>query len=182
MERLQLWDSNLCPCCLKRVECKTHLFQCEDKEVKAKRAEKQLWVLKQLQEIKTHPKTISAIMYILHKILNEGNNQDNIDHKINQIIMAQQNIGFMEMMIGRWTTLWKEYQAQQFKKSFPNSNRNGLQWATQAMKIIWQYNQQIWLVRNNILHNKGGYDKINDIAVIDEKIKIQFNLGTMDLQ
>ena len=51
-----------------------------------------------------------------------------------------------------------------------------------AMQILWQYSHKIWLIRNEILHEKGRYNKVNDISKIDAKIKHQFRLGTQDIK
>ena len=32
------------------------------------------------------------------------------------------------------------------------------------------------MVRNKILHHKGGYDKVNDVSKIDEKIKYHLEM------
>ena len=80
MERLQLWHNDLCPCCLRKVECKTHLFQCNDNGAKTKKLSNQLWAKDKLTTIKTHPEIVNAIMGILKSISADTNNYKNSNH------------------------------------------------------------------------------------------------------
>ena len=103
MERLKIWDTNLCPCCLKQIECKQHLLRCEDIEVSTKRASYQIWLQEQLKIIKTHPKSIQTLLFIVKTISNDETAEYVPDNTGYNLLQDQGTIGYMELLIGRWS-------------------------------------------------------------------------------
>ena len=143
-------DSDKCPLCGKNNEKSSHVLTCRNTEaVKLfkKKIKEDLGPV--LQEHKTNSYLTAAILEILvsHrkgriKYMDYGK----FDASIGDAFREQQQIGWHNFMMGRWSPRWQAIQARHY--SLIRSRKSSKRWAIAICRELLQISWDMWQFRN----------------------------------
>jgi hypothetical protein len=74
-----------------------------------------------------------------------------MEHDLQELQDAQDDIGWDKFMFGNISVLWQEIQAQYFREI--GKQNSGLRWTSALIQNIWKLTWDQWEHRNVILHN-----------------------------
>ena len=100
------------------------------------------------------------------------------DPDIQQAIIEQGQIGWIEMLLGKTSKKWMDIQEAYLQEI--ESSSSAERWSALLVFELWQVTWKLWLHRNEVLH-EGNKSHLIDQADLDNKLREQWHLGPEDL-
>ena len=183
MHQYRDFDSPKCPNCDHPVEKSSHVLRCDHPKSKAHFNSKIADITKCLSDSLTHPELQNSFI----KILNDWRKGRTITPAsfattfgIRNAVRDQDQIGWDNFLLGRWSTKWQKVQQRHFKHT--ESQRSSLRWTTciinKFIRTVWD----IWDFRNSLVHRKGGVFQRATNNELDSQIRDEFIIGFDNLQ
>jgi hypothetical protein len=163
-----------CPTCREHIEMYDHLFRCHHPSRAGWKTQLKNTLIKFTNETNCH--------HLLQDILVTGIH--NWIHGIpfpthryppdwQGLIDSQSQIGWKQLLLGRFSVKWLEYQEQHLrinKKPFTNCNHGPLLWLSTLIIRTWNHCYSLWESRNK---DKHGYDTESERAALLAQVKRQ---------
>ena len=149
MQRMGLWDNNLCPCCKAVPEYSTsHLYLCHHPQIATLREKLFKNILAWLQEVDTEPSIlhlITALWYDKQPCL------ENIESlPLRKLWNTMKDIGTQSMWKGLLPLGMSKLQHEHYQMI--GTRKTGLTWAANLTGKVLRASLELWLKRNSILH------------------------------
>ena len=180
-ERRQRLSSN-CPICDEKNEDTNHILRCSDPKVKSLRndllKEMKCW----MNSIDTHPDIIAFVISGLSSWLSSANDfhlDVTVDHDMLLAFKIQINLGWESFLLGMVAK--QIIQQQQSYYSSIQSRKTGTRWGIRLIGKLWLFIQQLWIHRNNILHETTSIDMLSGKEQLSEAISSEYIQGLQDL-
>jgi hypothetical protein len=93
-----------------------------------------------------------------------------IEHDLQELEDAQDEIGWDKFMFGNISVLWQEIQEQYFREKKQDS---GLRWKSAFIQNIWQVAWDQWEHRNAILHNSENLVTQAEAVMITSRFQME---------
>ena len=98
---------------------------------------------------------------------------------IRQVNDAQALIGWENVLRGRLSLQWREFQRRYYERT--NSKRSADAWIATLIDKLWDLGWSIWDHRNKILHESEESDTLKGMDEVDGQIRSQFQSRSQDL-
>jgi hypothetical protein len=102
-----------------------------------------------------------------------------MEHDIQELQDAQDDIGWDKFMFGNISVLWQEIQAQYFREI--GKQNSGLQWTSVLIQKIWQVARDQWEHKNAILHNYENLFTQAEAVMIASRVQMELETGIQGL-
>jgi hypothetical protein len=129
-----------CPTCREHNETYGHLFQCHHPSRVGWKAQLKATLIRFTDETNSHHNWIHGLPFPTHQYPPDWQ----------ELINSQSQIGWKQLLLGRFSVKWLEYQAQHLqinKIPFTNSNHGPL-WLNTLIIRIWNHCYGLWESRN----------------------------------
>ena len=150
-----------CPSCKCEVENRHHMLRCP------KRHSSRTKLFTNLKRFMQHYPSNPTLQFVLLRTLknlfnNSTHNVPTCEAKYATLIQHQSEIGWDQLLLGRFALEWKEF-AHRYIKSLPKKQRkkshSGQSWITQITKIIFNFTYDVWDERNNDRHGRDETER-----------------------
>ena len=170
---LQLYkhqDHTRCPRCQQREGSVAHVIQCPALSAT------NLW-LKSIEDLRKWMKENEGNSTLCDMICNNlkawqkqalyppGQTPDTI---LAQALKEQDRIGWQSFLEGYWSTQWRVKQQEHLETI--NSRKSATLWISRAQRKIWEIAWQMWMHRNEILHNNGTTIHSHEMTALNGEI------------
>jgi hypothetical protein len=83
-------------------------------------------------------------------------------HHWQELITSQSNIGWKQLLLGRFSTKWTAFHCQHLQQNYLTLSyfNQGPIWLRKVVTIIWTHYHQLWESRNKDKHNSEMQEKI----------------------
>jgi hypothetical protein len=102
-----------------------------------------------------------------------------MEHDLQELQDAQDDIGWDRFMFGNISVLWQEIQAQYFQEI--GKQKSGLRWTSALIQKIWQVAWDQWEHRNAILHNPENLVTQAAAVMFASRVQIELETGIQGL-
>jgi hypothetical protein len=102
-----------------------------------------------------------------------------MEHDLQELQDAQDDIGWDKFMFGNIYVLWQEIQAQYFREI--GKQNSGLRWTSALIQKIWQVTWDLWEHRNTILHNSENLVTQAEAVMIASQVQMELETGIQGL-
>jgi len=145
MFRWEKWDSDLCPICSHHAESTLHVLCCPHPSRLSVWKEQLALLLQWLSSVHTAPDIVTCLSSIL---ASRGGSscQSGATISCSSAALAQDQIGFFGLMVGRIATAWIPIQASYYVSI--GSHCSASLWAVRLCRQLVQFTHAIWLARN----------------------------------
>jgi ribonuclease HI len=160
-----------CPRCGKHAEDVTHVVRCREPEATA------LWKkeIKKLEVWMTtnggHPEMISAVC----SNLNHWRDPEAIALRTpltRDAVYEQSQIGWGKLLFGLMSKRWRQIQQQHFLNN--NSQKSATLWMAKVQRRIWEIAWELWMHRNNMLHDDNKSVHYEEASAIRREIRKEY--------
>jgi hypothetical protein len=179
MRRWRFWKTNLCPRCLAPNETCDHVLQCMDPRAATTRQEAFSSLSKRMDEIKTAPLILEAILSGLQCWIAADGMPTDFNADIQAALDHQLKLGWDQFVRGRIVTHWQELQSAHFEEL--QLRQTGQKWASLLIMAVWDFTWTLWDHRNDVLHNSDVHDQLLDMDAIDLAIIEEWHAGGGEL-
>jgi hypothetical protein len=162
-----------CPSCREHDETYYHLFWCHHPSRAGWKAQLKATLIKFPDETDSHHLLQDILVTGIHNWIHGlpfPTHQYPPDWQ--ELINSQSQIGWKQLLLGRFSMKWLEYQEQHHrinKKPFTNSNHGPL-WLNTLIIRIWNHCYVLWESRNK---DKHGHDAETEQAALPAQVKRQ---------
>ena len=155
-----------CPTCREHSETYDHLFQCCHPSRAGWKSQLKATLIKFTDDTNSHHLLQDILVTGIHNWINGlpfPTNQYPPDW--HELIDSQSQIGWKQLLLGRFSVKWLEYQAQHLRiNKIPFTNVNhGPVWLSTLIIRIWNHCYTLWESRNK---DKHGHDTETKRAVL----------------
>jgi Fe-S cluster biosynthesis and repair protein YggX len=181
---MKLWgyrSTQKCPRCGHHCETAAHITMCT-----APSAIEQWKILletlgKDLAKRHTHP---GLTRFLLSRLMEWKTRTPRkalrpMEHDLQELQDAQDEIGWDKFMFGNISVLWQEIQAQYFREI--GKQNSGLRWTSALSQKIWQVAWDQWEHRNTILHNSENLVTQAEAVMIASRVQMELETGIQGL-
>jgi hypothetical protein len=102
-----------------------------------------------------------------------------MEHDLQELQDAQDDIGWDKFMFGNISVLWQEIQAQHFREI--GKHNSGLRWTSALIQKIWQVEWDQWEHRNAILHKSENLVTQAESVMIVSRVQMEMETGIQGL-
>jgi hypothetical protein len=102
-----------------------------------------------------------------------------MEHDLQELKYAQDEIGWDKLMFGNISVLWQEIQAQLFQEV--GKQNSVLRWTSALIQKIWQVAWYQWEHRNAILHNSENLITQAESVMIASHVQMKLETGIQAL-
>ena len=143
-----------CPSCPAELEDREHLRQCQTDSRKKWRKECYSNMLKELNAQDTAPALQALLLDALDALLYDKNlDTINIDPSVADVAAAQKEIGWHQLLYGRFANEWK-HAHNRYLGGRATSKKNGTTWTTTLATTWLQQWLNLWKLRNEDRHGR----------------------------
>jgi len=143
-----------CPTCQAPLEDRTHLWNCQHASRHKWRAECKSAMLKVLTDSNTAVPLQELLLEAIAALM-EGRNMDTIrvDPSVEHVAKAQADIGWHQLLKGRFSKAWRLAQDQYLGSGATRKN-NGTTWMVKIIETWLQEWLKLWKLRNEDRHGR----------------------------
>jgi hypothetical protein len=102
-----------------------------------------------------------------------------MEHYVQELQDAQDDIGWDKFMFGNISVLWQEIQAQYFREI--GKQNSGLRWTSALIQKIWKVAWDQWEHVNAILNNSENLVTQAETAMIASRVQMELETGIQGL-
>ena len=182
---MKRWNKRLnskCPRCGQDEEDTTHILQCRGEGVDQLWDEEIIEMEEWMRGNLTCPDIMVSIISRI-KTWRTKNEHDELEDSrfegVNEARNYQNRIGWGIMLEGCATHRWAT--AQQKYYEWIGSKKSGNRWMTNLIKKLWNISWNVWDHRNSKMHDEDNVVKDEEISLLDEAIKQEWELGCLIL-
>ena len=135
-----------------------------------------------MNSIDTHPDIITFIISGLSSWLSSSN-----DFHLDVTVERDMLLSFRSQLRLRWEYILlrlitkKMIHQQQLHYSSIQSRKLGTRWGIRLTGKLWLIIQQLWIYRNNVLHNTSSIDILSGKEQLSTAISSEYKQGLKDL-
>jgi hypothetical protein len=162
-KRVQQYDqekyTSKCPSCDEEMEDTKHLLLCQDQERKKWQSELRQSVIQHSNKVGSDIELIAILDTALSTFFEQKEfPREEFDPKFTALIESQEAIGWDQVLYGRFSELWCEFQSQHLSdQEIPETNSNSGQfWIRGIVHIMWEHVHKNWIQRNEAKHGKDA--------------------------
>ena len=176
--KLQLWkiqSNQICPRCGNDEDHKSHVLRCPEFEAtklwKANMQKLEQWMVKSY----TSPDIQLVIKEALRQWYEKTDFVPPTVHwtQVNELITAQQEIGWQPFLDGFLSTLWESTQQQYYE--WIRKRYTGRRWVTKLLRQLWSISWQMWRHRQAINEQPTSKTMVAIHAELDTQIDAEYN-------
>ena len=168
-----------CPRCGAENESTTHVWQCRDMRALTQWDKSldalNMWMINS----DTSPEIRFSIITGIRRWRDGKSLFRPRGNEIRQVNDAQALIGWENVLRGRLSLQWREFQRRYYERT--NSKRSADGWIATLIGKLWDLGWSIWDHRNKILHESEESDTLKGMDEVDGKIRSQFQSRWQDL-
>ena len=180
-EKMRRWNfrvKDLCPFCMSEIETNTHILHCQHHaamDIWYKSLEK---FRRKLISIKTDPILLEALFVDLDawKSGMPFPPIRNFPPLLQSIMTDLQSISYDQFLEGLLPRSLIAYQDSKFKED-ESSKYTGKQWGKKLYKACWVILKDIWIGRNEQLHNTDRIHELQGRPLVLSAIEAEYQLG-----
>ena len=167
--------SSACLLCPEQFEDRDHVFWCRHGGMREKFLEKKFELNLTLKKEQTCPDLTAAILCIFGNV---GQNHPlptatfPPTHGVCDAAIAQEGIGYMNFVLGHWTTKWLVVQQLHFERI--KSKRSPRRWASAIIHKLLLISWDLWKYRNGLIHAPTGPISLQEHHTLNLDIDAQF--------
>jgi hypothetical protein len=102
-----------------------------------------------------------------------------MEHDLQELQDAQDDIGWDKFMFGNISVLWQEIQDHYFREI--GKHNSGLRWKSALIQNIWQVAWDQWEHMNAILHNSENLVTQAEAVMIASRVQMELETGIQGL-
>jgi hypothetical protein len=136
-----------CPACPEPVETRDHMVQCPAQSRVDWRSNCIKGLRDKLTKLNTHPLLFDLLVEAVGRELKGEDTSTLTDANLADLVASQAAIGWKQLLRGRFSNLWMEYQDEYlgFTKTTKN---NGSTWTTDVIDYLFKQWLELWKIRN----------------------------------
>ena len=158
MHRMNSSHLDLCSACHAHIETRAHACKCTHPDYNA-------WRNSLLRSIVTQCQTLNVDMELAHLLITGleagwlGTDVDiaTFSLLLHRLIVDQTNIGWTNIMNGRWSTEWEKIQKE---RSELDPTVQFYPWTAKIINHIWEQWFASWTIQNSCNHDKEQIEKL----------------------
>ena len=98
---------------------------------------------------------------------------------VNKALLSQLNIGWYYSLCGFLSSELVNLQSSYFISI--NSKKSGLRWSANFTKQLWHFLHELWINRNECLHESESIHKLTRTIILKNAITLEYNQGLGNL-
>jgi hypothetical protein len=173
---MKLWGNSStqkCPRCGNHCETAAHVTMCTSPSAIEQWKISLETIGKDLAKRHTHP---GLTRFLLSRLLECKTRTPRkarrpMEHDLQELQDAQDDIGWDKFMFGNISVLWQEIQAQYFREK--GKQNSDLRWKSALIQKIWQVTWDQWEHRNAILHNSENLVTQAEAVMIASRVQME---------
>ena len=170
-----------CPMCNIAQEDTTHILQCNEENVIALKSELISDLRTWMMDNNTQPDIMEFIASGLSSWLTSSSISPNIspEPQLQLAFHYQRLLGWEALLHGFLTNKIVHCQQQHYTEM--KSRKLGTRWGSNITTKFWKIIQQIWIHRNNILHETTAINHLSGMEHLVEAVSLEHNRGLHNL-
>jgi hypothetical protein len=154
-------NTPFCPRCNAEIETNRHFLVCQ--------RDRQQWAEKFMKknERQSEPEIHRLLIETIGNLLN--NQEINLPEAYSNIEETQNQIGWRQMLNGRWTKLWAS------TYDMETGTNKGIEWAATQIRSIWRHIHERWRERCALEHNDEAVTTANQELDLNCRLTTIYN-------